>query len=103
MADQHGEAPKQVAMKSLTTSRSTAILALAACFVAGYLFADWLSEGQDQSESRDQTPLEQICARVDHVDSLQENLTGQEAASEEARAEFKTLVEQCRAALEEPD
>jgi len=97
MADQHGEAPKQVAMKSLTTSRSTAILALAACFVAGYLFADWLSEG------RDQTPLEQICARVDHVDSLQENLTGQEAASEEARAEFKTLVEQCRAALEEPD
>jgi hypothetical protein len=43
--------------------------------------------------------LEQICARVDYVNSLQENLEGQEAASEEVRTEFKALVEQCRAAL----
>jgi hypothetical protein len=31
--------------------------------------------------------------------SLQENLKGQEAASEEVRAELKALVEQCRTAL----
>ena len=44
-------------------------------------------------------PLAQICARVDCVNGLQENLKGQEAASEEVRAEFKALVEQCRTAL----
>jgi hypothetical protein len=47
----------------------------------------------------DQSPLVQICARVDYVNRLQENLEGQAAASEEVRAEFKALVEQCRAAL----
>ena len=49
----------------------------------------------------DQSPLVQICARVDYVNSLQENLQGQEAASEEVRAEFKALLEQCRIALKE--
>jgi hypothetical protein len=34
-----------------------------------------------------------------NVNGLQENLKGQEAASEEVRAEFKALVEQCRTAL----
>jgi hypothetical protein len=38
-------------------------------------------------------------ARVDYVNSLQENLMGQEVPSDEVRAEFKALVEQCRAAL----
>jgi hypothetical protein len=33
------------------------------------------------------------------VNGLQENLKEQEAASEEVRAEFKALVEQCRTAL----
>jgi hypothetical protein len=47
----------------------------------------------------DTSPLTQICARVDYVNGLQENLKGQEAASEEVRAEFKALVEQCRTAL----
>jgi hypothetical protein len=41
----------------------------------------------------------EIRARVDYVNSLQENLMGQEVPSDEVRAEFKALVEQCRAAL----
>jgi hypothetical protein len=45
------------------------------------------------------SPLAQICARVDYLNGLQENLKGQEAASEEVRAEFNKLVEQCRTAL----
>ena len=69
-------------------------MALAVCFVAGYLLAGWWSERRDKS------PLEQICARIDYVNSLQENLEGQKSASEEVRSEFKALVEQCRAALE---
>jgi hypothetical protein len=36
-----------------------------------------------------------------NVNSLQENLEGQQAASEEVRSEFKALVEQCRVALED--
>jgi hypothetical protein len=95
MADQEGERSQQVGFTLPTVSRSTAIVALAVCFVAGYLFADWWSGGRKQS------PLEQICARVDYVNGLQENLTGQEEASEEVRAEFKALVEQCRVALED--
>ena len=63
--------------------------------------ASWLWGARDRA--RDTTPLAQICARVDYVNSLQENLEGQAAASEEVRAEFKTLVEQCRAALEDSD
>jgi hypothetical protein len=35
------------------------------------------------------------------VNSLQENLEGQQAASEEVRSELKALVEQCRVALED--
>jgi len=74
-------------------SRLGAFFAVAFCFVAGYLLADlWWS-------ARDASPLAQICARVDYVNGLQENLKGEEAASEEVRAEFKALVEQCRTAL----
>jgi hypothetical protein len=51
------------------------------------------------SGTRDTTPLAQICARVDYVGGLQQELKGQRAASEEVRDEFKALVEQCRAAL----
>ena len=70
-----------------------AFVALALCFVAGYLLAGlW-------SRARDTTPLAQICARVDYVNSLQENLKGQDAASEDVRVELKRLVEQCRTAL----
>ena len=48
------------------------------------------------SGTRNLGPLEQICARVDYVNSLQENPEGRQAASEEVRSEFKALVEQCR-------
>jgi HAMP domain-containing protein len=76
----------------MTLSRLVALVALVFCFVAGYFVADLWSR-------RDTSPLAQICARVDYVNSLQENLKGQDAASDEVRAEFKTLVEQCRTAL----
>jgi hypothetical protein len=74
-------------------SRLTAFVALAFCFGAGYLSAVlW-------SRARDTSPLAQICARVDYLNSLQENLKGQDAASEEVRTGFNALVEQCRTAL----
>ena len=77
----------------MTVPRLVALVALAFCFIAGYFLANlW-------SNARDTTPLAQICARVDYVNGLQENLKGQDAASEEVRAEFKALVEQCRTAL----
>ena len=79
--------------KKMTVPRLAALVALAFCFVAGYFLAGlW-------SSARNTSPLAQICARVDYVNGLQENLKGQEAASEEVRAEFKALVEQCRTAL----
>jgi len=77
----------------MTVSRIVTVVALALCFVAGYFLAVWWSS------ARDTNFLAQICARVDCVNGLQENLKGQEAASEEVRAEFKALVEQCRTAL----
>jgi hypothetical protein len=40
-----------------------------------------------------------ICSRVDYVNGLQEELEGQQAASEEVREQFKILVEECRAVL----
>ena len=61
--------------------RLAAFVALAFCFVAGYFLAGWW-----WSSARDTSPLAQICARVDYVNGLQENLKGQEAASEEVRA-----------------
>jgi hypothetical protein len=77
----------------MTVSRLVALVALAFCFVAGYFLASlW-------SSARDKSPLAQICARVDYVNGLQENLKGQDAASEEVRAEIRALVEQCRTAL----
>ena len=74
-----------------TVYRLGAIVALALCFVAGYVVASlW-------SSARDTSPLAQICARVDYVNGLQETL--KDSASEEMRIEIKALVEQCRTAL----
>jgi hypothetical protein len=76
----------------MTVTRLTAVVALIFCFVAGYFLAGlW-------SSARDTSPLAQICARVDYVNSLQENLHGQ-LAGDEVGAELKALVEQCRTAL----
>ena len=41
---------------------------------------------------RARTPLEQICARGDHVNSLQEELPEQKAASEEVRPYRNSLL-----------
>jgi hypothetical protein len=59
--------------------------------------ADWWSG------SRDTTALARLCARVDYVNGLQEELQGQLAASEEVQNEFRMMVEQCRAALRKSD
>ncbi len=76
----------------MTVTRLTAVVALIFCFVAEYFLAGlW-------SSARDTSPLAQICARVDYVNSLQENLHGQ-LAGDEVGAELKALVEQCRTAL----
>ena len=75
----------------MSVSRLVALVALAFCFVAGYLLAGlW-------SSARDTSPLAQICARVDYVDGLQETL--KDSASVEVQTEIKALVEQCRTAL----
>ena len=75
----------------MTVSRLVALVALAFCFVAGYLLAGFWSSARDTS------PLAQICARVDYVDGLQKTLKN--SASVEVQTEIKELVEQCRAAL----
>jgi hypothetical protein len=67
-------------------------LLLGACFVGGYLVAGWWSG------NRDATPLERICARVDYINGLQQEIEGQDARPE-LRNEFNSLVEECRAAL----
>ena len=78
---------------SPTVYRLGVLVALAFCFVAGYVVAGlW-------SSARDRSPLAQICARVDYVNGLQENLKGQDPASEEVSVGLKALVEQCRTAL----
>jgi hypothetical protein len=77
----------------MTVSRIVTVIALAFCFVAGYFLAGWWSS------ARDTNLLAQICARVDYVNGLQENLKGQDPASEEVSVGLKALVEQCRTAL----
>jgi hypothetical protein len=76
-----------------SVSRLTAGILLVLCFAAGYLFAAWLSG------ARDTTPLARICSRIDYVNGLQEQLEGQQAASEEVREQLTALVDECRAAL----
>jgi hypothetical protein len=71
-------------------TRLAAVVALVFCFVAGYFVADLWSR-------RDTSPLAKICARVDYVNGLQENV--KDGASEEVQAELRALVEQCRTAL----
>jgi hypothetical protein len=71
-------------------TRLAAAIALVFCFVAGYFLANWWSK-------RDTSPLAQICARVDYVNGLQEEM--KDAAAEELRIELRRLLEQCRTAL----
>jgi hypothetical protein len=75
----------------MTITRLGTLVALALCFVAGYLVAGWWS-----SSARDTTPLAKICARVDYLNGLQES---QDAPGDDVRTEVKALAEECRAAL----
>jgi hypothetical protein len=70
-----------------------AILLILLSVAAGYLAARWCSG------ARDTTPLAQICARVDYMNELQQEIEGAQALSQEMRAEFSALVEQCREAM----
>jgi hypothetical protein len=82
-------------LRSLRVPRYVVIILLALCVVAGYLTARWLWSARDRST----TPLAQICARVDYINGLQEQIPDQQAMGEAIRDEFKALVEQCREAL----
>jgi hypothetical protein len=78
---------------SLTLLRLGQAFLLGLCVLAGYLVAGWWWG------TRDTTPLARICARVDYINGLQDELQEQQAASQEVRDEFKALVEECRSAL----
>jgi hypothetical protein len=72
-------------MPAFTLTRLGALVALALCFVAGYVLAGlW-------SNARDTSPLVKICARVDYLNGLQES---QDAPGDDVRAEVKALLEQ---------
>ena len=78
-------------LPSLRVSHLVAGLACVICFVAGYLLAgSW-------SDANHTTPLEQICARVDHVNSLEEDFP--EQRDEEVRHQLEALENQCQSAL----
>jgi hypothetical protein len=55
--------------------------------------ADWWSG------NRDTTALARLCAQVDYVNDLQKELQGELGTSDEVQHEFRTMVQQCRAAL----
>jgi hypothetical protein len=80
-------------MPRLRVSRLAGAVLIGLAVFAGYLFAGWVSG------PRDTTQLARICAQVDYVNSLQDELPTQQAATEEIRNEFAMLVEQCRLAL----
>ena len=63
---------------------------VAGCLLAGW----WYGFG-----AQDVTHLEQICARVDRLDSLLDGLPDQHAPPEEIRNEFAMLVQQCDEAV----
>lgn len=71
-----------------------AVGALALCFFSGFFLAAWF-----WTSTRAPT-VAQLCARVDYINGLQENLKGEEAASQEVQTEVKALAEQCRNSTE---
>jgi hypothetical protein len=68
------------------------VIVLGLFFAAGYLTAAWWAL------ARDATPLERVCARVDYLAGLQQEIDTQ-ALNGESRDELKLLVEECRNAL----
>jgi len=79
----------------LRVSRVLAGAFILLSLVAGYLLAGWWYGFGAQ----DVTHLEQICARVDRLDSLLDGLPDQHAPPEEIRNEFAMLVQQCDEAV----
>ena len=79
----------------LRPSRIVAGVFILLSLVAGYLLAGWWYGFGAQ----DVTHLEQICARVQHLDSLVDELPDQHAPPEEIRNEFAMLVQQCQEAF----
>jgi len=79
----------------LRVSRLVAGVFILLSLVAGYLLAGWWYGFGAQ----DVTQLEQICARVEHLDSLVDELPDQHTPPEEIRNEFAMLVQQCQEAL----
>jgi hypothetical protein len=79
----------------LRVSRLLAGLFILLSLIAGYLLAGWWHGFGVQ----DVTPLQQICARVEHLGSLVEELHEQGASTEEIRNQLAMLVEQCQEAL----
>jgi len=71
---------------------SVQIIVLGLIFAAGYFTAAWWAL------ARDATPLERICARVDYLAGLQQEIDT-EVLRGESRDELKLLVEECRTAL----
>lgn len=72
-----------------------AIGALALCFIFGFFLAGIL-----WTSTRDLATLARVCARVEQVNGLQENVKEHEAANEQVRTELKALVEECRNSTE---
>ena len=79
----------------LRVSRLLAGVFILLSLVVGYLVACWWYGFGAQ----DVTHLEQICARVDRLDSLLDGLPDQHAPPEEIRNQFAMLVQQGDEAL----
>jgi hypothetical protein len=76
-------------------SRSQIVVAVlvGSGFAGGYVLAEWWWGATDRAA------LAQICAQVDYMNGLQQELPEQRAPADEMRHEFATLVEQCRQAI----
>jgi hypothetical protein len=59
------------------------------------LLCGWIPACRLGSDANDTAPLKQICARVDRVNRLQEELPEQQAASDEVRHQLEAFVTQC--------
>jgi hypothetical protein len=79
----------------LRVSRLVAGVFILLSLAVGYLLAGWWYGFGVQ----DVTHLEQICARVDRLDSLIDGLPDQRAPPEEIRNELAMLVQQCDEAV----
>jgi hypothetical protein len=100
-----GEAGQQGTRSSIqcgsNAERGPATFSLRALLCSGLRRAEQRPDlpllGGSWSDANDTTPLEQICARVDHVNSLEEDFP--EQRDEEVRHQLEALENQCQSAL----